>query len=145
MQKEHVLAEWTRARKALRAASILLEDGLFEDAVSRSYYAVMHAAKSALLAQDTIAESHAAVRRLFGAVLVRSGPIEKEWAAIFAREQDQRIVADYDVEVEWEEEAVQHLVEDSRSFVQRIGDYLTDVTIQFCSGVTTRSFFGLRC
>jgi hypothetical protein len=29
MQKEQVLAEWARARKALRAASILLEEGLF--------------------------------------------------------------------------------------------------------------------
>lgn len=59
---EELSAE-ARAKKALRAASILLEDGLFEDAVSRSYYAVMHAAKSALLAQDTIAESDPVTRR----------------------------------------------------------------------------------
>jgi len=118
-----MLAEFKRAEKALRAAQILYADGLFEDAVSRSYYAVMHAAKAALLVHDTIAELHASVRRLFGAVLVRPGLIEEEWAAVLAREQDRRIAADYDVGVSWDSEASSRLVEEAGAFVQRIRDY----------------------
>lgn len=34
-----------RANKALRAAKTLLENQLYEDCLSRTYYAVMHAAK----------------------------------------------------------------------------------------------------
>lgn len=40
--------ELTRARKALLAAQTLLENQLYEDCVSRAYYAVLHAAKAAL-------------------------------------------------------------------------------------------------
>ena len=129
MNPENVLAEFNRARKALQAAQILHAGGLFEDAVSRSYYAVMHAAKAALLAHDTTAESHAAVRRFFGTILVRPGLIEREWAAVLAREQDQRMVADYDVQVSWEAESSSHLIEDAQAFVRRIRDYLMNIGI----------------
>ncbi len=95
MNPKNVQAEFTRALKSLQAAELLQADGLFEDAVSRAYYAVMHAAKAALLVHDQIAESHVAIRRLFGSVLVQTGNIEKEWASILAREQDRRIAADY--------------------------------------------------
>ncbi len=91
MNLKNVQAEFARARKALQAAKLLQADSLFEDAVSRAYYAVMHAAKAALLVHDQIAESHAAVRRLFGSVLVQPGRIEKEWASILAREQDRPV------------------------------------------------------
>ena len=69
MNPDNVLEELERAQRALRAAQILHANDLFEDAVSRSYYAVMHAA----------------VRRLFGSVLVRPGLIEREWASVLAR------------------------------------------------------------
>ena len=39
--------ELARARKASRAAETLLEHQLYEDAVSRAYYAVLHASKAA--------------------------------------------------------------------------------------------------
>jgi uncharacterized protein (UPF0332 family) len=44
MNAKNVRAEFTRATKSLQAAKVLQADGLFEDAVSRAYYAVMHAA-----------------------------------------------------------------------------------------------------
>lgn len=40
MNPENVLAEFERATRALQAANNLCEDGLNEDAISRSYYAV---------------------------------------------------------------------------------------------------------
>ena len=129
MNPENVLAEFERAKKALRAAQVLHAGGLLEDAASRSYYAVMHAAKAALLVHDAIAESHAAVRRLFGAVLVRPGLVEEEWASVLAKEQDRRIAADYDVGVAWESEAVSRLIEEAGAFVQRIQNYLVDAGV----------------
>ncbi len=127
MNPENVLAEFERAKKALRAAHILHADGLLEDAISRSYYAVMHGAKAALLVHDSIAESHAALRRLFGQVLVRPGLIEKEWAAILGREQDERIAADYVIGTSWEPEDSSRLVAEAATFVERIRDYLVSV------------------
>ncbi len=125
--KPQVVAELSRAEKALQAAQLLHDNHLFEDAISRSYYAVLHAAKAALLTQETIAESHAGVRRIFGQKLVRPGLIEKEWAAILSSEQDQRTIADYDALATWDEDAAAHLIADARAFVQRIREYLATV------------------
>ncbi|HCP32318.1 TPA: HEPN domain-containing protein [Candidatus Acetothermia bacterium] len=99
MREIQVQAEWRRSLKAQGAAELLLEAGFYEDAVSRAYYAVLHAAKAALLARDIVTESHTAVRRLFGKELVQQGLLEKEWAMILAHEQDERASADYDVEL----------------------------------------------
>ena len=124
MRTENVLDEFARAKKSLAAARLLLSSSLFEDAVSRSYYAVMHATKSALLVHDVIADSHARVRRLFGSVLVRPSLVEKEWAAVLGRQQDKRAVADYAVGTAWDPEDASRLVEDAAAFVKRIQDYL---------------------
>lgn len=57
MNLEEVLAEFQRAAQALRAAEVLHAEELFPDAISRAYYAVMHAAKAALLTRDVVADS----------------------------------------------------------------------------------------
>ena len=117
---------WMRARQALAAAEILHKEELYADAISRSYYAVMHATRAALLANGTVAESHSAVRRLFGQILVKPGHIESEWAKILGVEQDRRIAADYDSESEWDEEGSDRLLRDARRFLDRIKAYLTE-------------------
>jgi uncharacterized protein (UPF0332 family)/predicted nucleotidyltransferase len=126
MNPEDVQAEFSRAEQSLRAARLLQGEALFGDAISHNYYAVMHAARAALLFHDTITESHSTVRRLFGQILVRPGLIEKPWADVLAREQDQRIRADYGVGT-WEPQTASELVDEAAAFVQRIGEYLRNV------------------
>jgi uncharacterized protein (UPF0332 family) len=121
---ENVLEEVDRAKKSLSSARLLLSAGLLEDSISRSYYAVMHAAKAALLVHDVIADSHSKVRRLFCSVLVRGGLIEREWADVLGREQDKRGAADYTVGTRWDSEEATCLVEDAAVFVRRMKDYL---------------------
>lgn len=70
MNRSMVLAEWNRARESLRAAETLTREGLCADAISRAYYAILHGAKAALQVRDVAAESHPAVRRMFGLHLV---------------------------------------------------------------------------
>jgi uncharacterized protein (UPF0332 family) len=82
VKPKHITQEFSRALKSLQAAKILIAEDLIEDAISRSYYAVMHAARAALLFHDVIAESHTALRRLFGLELIKPERLEKEWAAI---------------------------------------------------------------
>jgi hypothetical protein len=56
--------ELARARKSLRAAKTLLDEDLLEDAVSRAYYAVLHAAKAALAKEEMAPKTHSGVSRL---------------------------------------------------------------------------------
>jgi uncharacterized protein (UPF0332 family) len=119
-----IQAELARARKSLQAAGNLHKDCLYEDAISRAYYAVMHAAKAALLVHDQIPESHAAIRRAFGIYLVRSGDIEKEWAAVLSREYDHRIAADYDANIIIEPANSESSLNEAVQFLDRIEQYL---------------------
>ncbi len=125
MRLEQIQAEWKRGRRSLEAAEALLVQGFLEDAISRAYYGVMYGARAALLLHDVAAKSHAAVRRLFGQVLIKTGELEKEWAGILAHEQDQRVGADYNSDFEVNAEDAGELVHDARRFVERITHYLT--------------------
>ena len=116
--------ELTRAKKALLAAKTLLENRLYEDCVSRAYYAVLHAAKAALAVEGIEPQSHHAVRRMFGLHLVKTGKIEKHFAGILTAEQEDREIGDYDVHIEIEQETAQKRVADAEKFVGRIEKYL---------------------
>ena len=76
---EEIRAELERSNKSLQAAQILYEKDLYEDSLSRCYYAILHAAKAVLISLDVHVESHEAVKRLFGQCLIRTGVIENEY------------------------------------------------------------------
>lgn len=124
MREAQIRAELKRASQSLGAAEALLREDFHEDAVSRAYYAVLHAAKAALLARDIGAESHAAVRRLLGKELVQEGLLEKDWAMILAQEYDERALADYDAEYSFSQEVTRRRVGEARRFVERIRSFL---------------------
>ena len=116
--------ELTRAKKALLAAKTLLENRLYEDCVSRAYYAVLHAAKAALVTVGIEPESHYAVRRMFGLHLVKTGKLEKDLAKILTAEQEDREIGDYDIHIEIEQDTAIKRVADADKFVKRIEAYL---------------------
>lgn len=121
---ERAVKELTRAKKALLAAKTLLEKDLFEDCVSRAYYAVLHAAKVALALSEVEADTHNRVRSMFGLHLVKTGKIEREFAKILTAEQEDREIGDYEIDIEIEEERAKQRVDEAEKFVQRIEQYL---------------------
>src|SRR5436190_15366911 len=123
MNRNMLVAEWNRARESLRAAETLTRDGLYADAISRAYYAILHAAKAALHVHDIVAESHIAVRRMFGLHMVRSGEIEPEWAAYLAEGLDDRLAADYNVLINVSENEARENCGRARRFLNRIRRY----------------------
>ena len=90
-------AEWRRANESLAAALLCLNNVLNADAISRAYYAVIHAAKAALELRDVSADSHQGVRNQFGLYIVRPGLVESVWGSEIGRLNTLRVVADYDV------------------------------------------------
>ena len=123
MNRPIILAEWRRAGQSLRAAQLLRERGLHADAVSRAYYAVLHAGKAALLTRGIEAERHAAVRRLFGLHLVRTGEFEPEWAAHLGETSDDWLAADYDVETSFSTGDAVEQYRKARKFLERVRCY----------------------
>lgn len=124
MNRNLVLAEWLRAYASLQAAENLTRDGLYADAVSRAYYAILHAAKAGLHVHGVAAESHAAVRRMFGLHLIKSEEIEPQWSAYLTASLDDRLAADYDVETEFSRKEATIECVRAREFLKRIKQYL---------------------
>ena len=118
--------EFSRARKALQSARLLAENQLFEDSVSRSYYAVFHAAKAALLKCKIEADTHTAVRSMFGLHIVRPGKVEKRLAKILIAEQEDREIGDYSVTVRITAERANKRLAEAEFFLVAIGDFLSN-------------------
>ena len=124
MNRGMVVAEWQRAWRALRATELLAREGLYEDAVSRAYDATLHAAKAALFIHDVATDSHAAVRRMFGLHLIRSGAIESMWSSNLGESLDDRLAADYDANASFSSAEASQECQRTRAFLDRIHRYL---------------------
>ncbi len=124
MKKEEIQSHWLRSLRSLSSAKILFSHDQYPDAVSRAYYAVLHAARAALLVHDVVPKSHGALRQFFGQHLVNGGEIEKEWAKILSIEYRFRSSADYESEFEISNEIAEELLRDAERFIQRMKKYL---------------------
>ncbi|MDH4085298.1 MAG: HEPN domain-containing protein [Nitrospira sp.] len=121
---EEVQAELLRADKSLAAARSLLKDDFLEDALSRAYYSILHAARAVLLAEGVSVSSHRAVRRLFGSHLIKPGKLAVRLAKILAEEQDDRFLADYDAWFHAERERAEKRVSEAAEFLAAIKLFL---------------------
>ena len=92
--------------------------------MSRAYYAILHAAKAALLTHGVAAESHSGVKRMFGKHLVRAGHVEGRWAEYLTKSADDRLTADYDSGVCFAADEARLECERAREFAERIRAYL---------------------
>lgn len=124
MSKEESEKEMARAVKSLNSAKLLLENDYHEDSISRAYYAVLHAAKSALILEGISTNSHRAVRKLFSEHLIKTEKIDAKYAKILNMEQDVRFRADYDVLFSAEYEDANECLEDANEFVKEVKKYI---------------------
>lgn len=103
---------------------MLLDNQLYEDCVSRSYYAVLHAAKAALTKIGVETRSHQAVRRMFGLHFIKTEQIEKHFADILTAQWEDREIGDYNVYLNIAQDRARKRVADAERFIKRIEEYL---------------------
>lgn len=68
-----VAAQIAKADEKPAVADSLAKSQHVDDAISRAYYAMFHAASAVLLAEGITVESHQALKTMFGLHLVRCG------------------------------------------------------------------------
>src|ERR1700733_6914904 len=88
-------AELARARQLLAAAEHLQQGGFFEDAVSRAYYAVFHAACALLASTGRTVRTHDGLRAAIAQHFVRPGHLDAKYSRLLARIAADRNDADY--------------------------------------------------
>lgn len=114
-RRRNVELEIERASASLRAARLCLEAGLWDDAVSRGYYAAYHAVQAVLFTAGLEARTQEGMHDLFFLHFVRPGVFPRRLARVLASLQRYREQADYSRAIRFDEEgareAVGHAVE----------------------------------
>jgi uncharacterized protein (UPF0332 family) len=112
-----------KGKRALKVATLALNAGDNDSAVSRSYYAMFDIARAALLragvTEDKLPRTHSGVIEAFHSHAVRSGQIDRQLAAQLSRTESLRIKADYTgTEIELSE--AKEVVQSAELFVQTV-------------------------
>lgn len=108
------------ARETLMAARVLHDADLDASAVNRLYYACFYAVTALLASRDLKSRKHSGVRSLFGVHYVKTGIIDKNFAAFYNELWDARQMADYSEFYELEAETVAHWLPLAEEFIDEI-------------------------
>lgn len=68
-----------KARSSLTATKKLLEESLFAESISRSYFVMFYAAKALLLLDGVDVSKHSAVTAAFGRKYAKTGKIDPRY------------------------------------------------------------------
>jgi uncharacterized protein (UPF0332 family) len=110
-----------RANNALSASEALFSKELFDDAISRAYYAMFYAAKALLIRDGFISGSkHSAVVAAFGREYAKTGKIEPRYHQMLIEGFEWRQKADYDVFWHADRQTAQGCIEDASNFILQI-------------------------
>jgi uncharacterized protein (UPF0332 family) len=110
-----------KANNALSASEALVSEELFDDAISRAYYAMFYAARAMLIRDRVpVGSKHSAVIATFGREYAKSGKIEPRYHRMLIEDFEWRQKADYDVFWHADRETAQGRVADAREFVSLV-------------------------
>jgi uncharacterized protein (UPF0332 family) len=129
---EEIKGMLAKGRRYLASAELLRQDGDFDSAVSRLYYAMFYAAEALLLTRGQSFSSHRAVIAAFAQQFVKSGPFPKEMHQWLHRAFEKRQMSDYDYLTGISEDEVAELQAKATEFLDRIEAFLkTEGLVQF--------------
>ena len=127
MTESLAIAEWQRAEDCRQVAHLCLQHGFYADAIARSYYAALHAAKAALALHDVAPRRHRALSNLFGQHIVLTGLVERHWGSVIGELLSLRLDADYNVAVVFSEADAADACQQADAFANRIRALLSGI------------------
>jgi len=111
-----------KALRLARSAHLLLQDGDYDSAVNRAYFAMFAASQAALQSLDPRlleAKTHESTIRLFGLHVIRAHGLDPEVGRSIGRVRNMRLPADY---------SMQELTKgDATSAVEQMDQFLSAV------------------
>lgn len=118
-------ATWLElAENKLDHARRIFEIGLYDDAVSRAYYAMFYAAKAALLAEGIDLRRHSSAVTKFRELFVITGRVDTEYLRYLGRAQSARERSDYAPFVPLSREGTEEILNTAGEFIVKIKEIL---------------------
>lgn len=126
-RRESSLEELSLAREELGVADTLLSEGFARVALTRTYFAVFHAARAILYAAGLEPRSHSGVHHLFNLHFVKTDRFEPGASLMLARLQKYREEADYARAFVVDAETARAELAMARTFVETVRERTADV------------------
>lgn len=105
----------------------MLQDGNPDFAASRTYYGYFYIAEALLLTQGCQFSSHGQVVAQYGLHFAQTEKLDRRFHQLLLRAFRTRTLADYQVEVPIDPEAVVELIQGGFEFLQAASRYLEDL------------------
>lgn len=103
--------------QALRSARLLLEHGMWADAISRAYYAMVYSVRALLATKNLDSRTHRGAVHLFGREFVRPGIFSADVAKLLTAAMAFRDRADYGMRGELSQEDATRTVDAADRFL----------------------------
>lgn len=118
IKTEYILDCIKKSKNKLLSAKNSMDNDFFDDAISRAYYAVFHAAKVLLQYVGIEARSHEGLKQMFGLHFVKPGLISKEMGRIITDLKEDREKGDYGVVTPFNKEDAEDAIKKAEIFLE---------------------------
>ena len=122
-----VVALLKKAEENINAVELLLNQGFYHIAVSRSYYAMFYCAEAILLTKNLSYSSHQAVISFFNKEFVRTGIFDKKFHKALYDAFKSWQEADYEPIHEFTKEEAENYLVLAKEFLEAARRYLGEV------------------
>jgi len=113
-----------RASESLRAARIMLENGMLTFSMNRVYYAMFYSVQALLVSRKVSFSKHGQVKAYFNREMIKTGIFPKEMGRLYNKAFEYRQKFDYIDFSSPDREIVSEYLEKAMGFVSNIQEYL---------------------
>ena len=113
-----------KTRRAIQAATTLLDHGDAEFAAGRAYYAMFYTAGALLSEKGLRPRRHGGVHAIFGEQFAKTGLIDAKFHRYLLNAYDRRLQADYGFEAVISADDVTTLIGQAREFLEEAEKFL---------------------
>ncbi len=125
-KRANIKEEMDRAIQTMEAATLLFDNGFFNDAISRLYYFLLYNIRALLLTKGLEPKSHEGALRLFSLHFVKEGIFEPTDSHIFSRLMKYREEADYNPSYVFAKEDFLQFKREAEALSDKVKVYLRD-------------------
>ena len=123
-QNDYVNYRLQRATDTLNDAKLLAENGRWNSAINRLYYACFYAVSALLYFHSIEAKTHKVVRIKFMSEFIKTGLYDKDFGKLFSDLFDWRQEGDYSDFVSFDNDLTIPLLNKSEEFINHILEFL---------------------
>ncbi len=119
-RNELITLRLENAQSALQEAKLLIDNGYWNAAVNRMYYACYYVVSALLISKGIHAQTHTGVRQMLGLHFVRTNLLSSKDNAFFSDLFAKRYSGDYDAYIYFDEEITKSLYPQAVQFIETV-------------------------